>query len=59
MHTLYKKFILICMSTILLTACSDSYSNDSSQTDSTQNDRIVHEQETESRVHDSRKRGTK
>ena len=50
MHTLYKKFILICMSTILLTACSDSYSNDSSQTDSTQNDRIVHEQETESRV---------
>ena len=50
MHQLYKKFMLICMSTILLTACSDSYSNDSSQTDSTQNDRIVQEQETESRV---------
>ena len=50
MYQLYIKFIVIFMSTILLTACSSSYSNKSPQTDSTQNNRIVQEQETESHV---------
>lgn len=47
MYQLYIKFILlVCMSMILLTACSDNNSNNTSQIDSTQNHITVQEQET-------------
>lgn len=48
MYQLYIKFILlVCMSMILLTACGDNNSNNTSQIDSTQNHMTVQEQETQ------------
>ena len=46
MHQSYIRFVLLaCMSIIMLTACSDSNTENTSQTDSTQNNLIVQETE--------------
>lgn len=51
MHKLYIKFLLlVCMNMILLTACSNGNSNNTSQIDSTQNHSTVQEQEDTSPV---------
>lgn len=48
MHQSYIRFVLLaCMSIIMLTACSDSNTENTSQTDSTQNNLTVQETESE------------
>ncbi len=48
MHQSYIRFVLLaCMSILMLTACSDSNTENTSQTDSTQNNLTVQETESE------------